>query len=567
MTYDDIRTQLSAMISRYRAEEEPKCKLRRELRRADADLDELRRTGKLSADETFIPQRIIDRRIKEEIPTLLRIVTQAQRFLVLKSKTGRQTANIEKAFTSAMKYPGWEIPWVRLFDSVLLHGGAAIEVIFDPAKPGNCTLEYIRREDFIFPVEARNLHMCEMVARRYVYPIFKFESFVRDYGFSEKIVKEITQGREETPASRSETINVYKVYRRTSEGHIEMFWYAENATDYLREPEPLSLGIIDFDRMRESSIIQERKLTDFPVFWMPYEVIEDDSLLSSKGRAFRDAPDQEALTQLWTALINASIKASGIFGSLENTFNASGLALGETTKLEKDKIHPSKVNFFSVQFPTGDLLMTAMRYGIVSASTSGRIDVAVANRPDSRKTAREISEITELQSQINNMTSTAQMPVLLNVYKLCFEIYRSSLLFELPPNLTLEDVLDDYEVEHSGSFELIEREQRKSTIVSMLPYLGNTQLATVVLQYLVEQYFPDKYKEWNAILQDKDPVVLLSAVAPVLQATMQLVPQDSKVQLQSLLNEIQAYLQRRGAAPVLPMGESPNDTAPQEGAA
>ena len=583
--YSDVKPQLTAILQEWESREEIRARKRRELRRDDVNVEEMRRKGELEAHESYIPQRVIDRRIKDEVPSQLNFLQTPERLLIFTDPANpdKSTENLERAFTVHMRYRGWLLPWIKAFDSCDLHGGSALEVRFDPTKPFSCAIDYIRREDLIFPVEADSLQSCEYIMRRYKYMPFELESFIQTYGFDQTAVHKLTDAAK-TGSKRHERISIYKVYRKFN-GVVYVFWYSDRCDNYLKQPTPLELGLYSpkeaiswqgasaaysQQNMNPMALPPELPaqlpITDYPVFWLPYEIVEDDLLLSSRGRAFRDAADQEVQTELWSAIVNASTLAAGIYGTRVNSMTGE-VGLSETDSIKPNTIIQKETKFWNFPFPSGEILAVATQYGVNSAATNGRVDYAVNNRQDSRKTAREINASQAQQAEITSAAIACQSQTFLDVYALCWEIGRSQVLIGAITsfNIPIEDLLPTYRLATAGDTDILTREAKKQVIRETFQYVAGTPIANLFLSYLVETYFPEKSKDWVPALMSGDPVDLISQASTLLQASMTptVLSNQDKLQLQQFIQMLNTYVQSRtgGNVPTgaQSMGEPPNN--------
>lgn len=591
LDFEKTKFCLNSLLGEWDSKETEVTKLRREVRRKVVDVEKLRLAGELEEDETFIPQRLVDSRIRQEKPAQMAFLEQPDRLLVFSDITDPlyPTEPLERAFTQFMRYEGWTHAWTRAFDGCNLHGGVCLEVRYDESKPLHCAIEYIRREDLIFSTEANSIQGNEHILRRYKYMPFELEGFVEKYGFSNEAIVELLGDSKDN--KRNERIEVFKVFSK-KDGVVLVSWFAPKCSKWLREPTPLDLGIWDLGELSAyhqaraafiasplspipPSLPSPLAITDYPIFFLPYELIEDDLLLSSKGRAFRDAPDQEALTKLWTSLVNAAIKASKVYAAYANsTIPDSGLS--ENTPLAPNTIMPKEVKYWAPPFPDARLVQVAQTYANTSAANSTRVDWAVQNRQDSGKTATEITAsrqqaMAEAQSAISSQSLT-----FLNVYSLCWKIGQSQILAGLISGFPIspQDVARPYRLATAGDVDLTTREAKKQIIRETFQYIAGTPIASAFLSYMVETYFPERSKEWVPMLMSGDPLELISNAGTILQNIPRegLTPLQAQ-QLDQFTNLLSQYVQSRtsngGSAPTNDgmAGTSPDAVAnnqPQE---
>jgi hypothetical protein len=551
--------------------------VRRELRRDNRDLPTMRIRGEASADDNYIPQRLIDRAITQEKPAQLGFLEQPDRLLIFKdlSAPEQPTEDIERAFTDHMRYPGWTIPWHRAFDGMDLHGGVALEVIVDTTKPLYAAVEYIRREDLIFPVEATDIQACEFIMRRYRHMPFELERFVKEYGFNETAVKQILG---DSKSKRHQKIEIFKCYCK-KEGLVYVFWYSEKSeNNFLKDPEPYNLGIRDpgeieqyTDSVNQYSTMQEAISTgmipvmgqqqsvppqpppalpmeNYPIFWLPFEVVEDDRLLASKGMAFRYKADQEAATELWTSAINAANRASKVYASYENDpLNQTGISPSD--KLIPNTITARKVAFWNFPFPDSGLLAIIQAFSNNVAAGASQVDYAVSARPD-RKTAEEVRSATSQAAQVKSVGVSGQSLTILAVYKLCWEVGRSFILMGEIPTFPIpkERLLHKFVVASAGDSDVLRRDQRRQIIRETFQYLAGTPIGNQFLIYLINTFFPEQAKLWNPILEAQDPLQLIQVAMQLLSSIPRgtLLPEQSS-QLDQILGLFNDYISKRTA--------------------
>ena len=574
----DTGSTLGATSDQFKGEEVT-SRIRRELRRDNRDLPMMRARGEISPDENYIPQRVIDQQISQEKPSQIAFIEQPERVLIFKDLTDPEapTESIERTFTDHARFPGWTIPWHRGFDAVDLHGGVCFEVKINPDKPGYFEIEYIRREDLIFATEATDIQANEYIARRYRYMPFEVEAFVKKYNFKPEAVAEVLKNLEE---KRHQKIEIFKCYCKR-DSVVYIFWYSTQCqTSFLKDPEPYTLGLVDPNAAQQylDSVTMYQKLgaaaqagdqtaaiatsltpppelptglpeENYPIFFMPYEVIEDDRLLASKGLAFRYKSDQEILTQLWTSLLNAAGRAANIYASYANNPNDQGGLKNE--KLIPNTVMGREAKFWNFPFPSADLLATATQYGSQVAAKSSAVDYAVNARDDSRKTAREIEAAQQQASNQKGVNLSGQSLTVLHIYELCWKIFRNYALLGLikTANVDRDTLLHKYSLAAAGDSDVMRREARKQVIRETMQYVVNTPVANAFMVYLIKTFFPEEAKAWVPIVEAGDPANLINGALSILQT----VPRDSLSSLQSsqldqFCAQLNQYLATRGGS-------------------
>ena len=600
--YSKIKKQVDTILDEWKAEEEDKVKKRRNLRRDTRDVNTMRSNKEIGPSDNFIPQHLIDQHIQEEKPTQIAYIEQPDRLLIMQdlTDTTQPTEDIESQFTSHMRYPGWSIPWHCAFDSIDLHGGCALEVKYDDSKPLKCSIDYIPRDEFIFPIEATSIQECEYIARAYKYMPFELEGFVKKYGFDEEQVRLIVKDSE---SCRHQKKTIYRVFCKKDDV-VYVFWYYNSCHSFLKAPAPLDLGIYDkeemvafyaqideyknnpetisIDPMTGQQVVMPAQtptppkpilIGEYPIFWLPYEVIEDQKLLSSKGRAFRDKSDQEAITELWTSIINAANKASKVYGSYANSPHTQE-GIDETTPMQPDTITGRQVNFWNYPFPDAGLVGVVTQYSSAVAAKGARVDFGVVNRKDSgNKTATEIQAAQQQASQLSSVGISGQSLTILKVWELAWNIGLSQILIREVTTFTLQSnpgdnrLLHEYRLAPAGDVDILKRDAKRQVIRETFQYLANTPLANKFLEYLVKQYFPEYANAWIPILNSQDPVNLIQVATQLLSAVPRtsLTPMQSN-QLDQVLQMFNEYIRVRSGGGVSgnsqPVAESSPNTVP-----
>jgi hypothetical protein len=568
--------------------EQQLVKVRRELRRDVRDVNAMRATGDLASDENYIPQRIIDQHISEEKPAQINFLEQPDRILVFKDLTdpNQPTGDIEAQFTDHMRDEGWLIPWHRAFDSADLHGGCGLEVVLDDTKPFYSRIEYIRREDLIFPTETTDIQGCEYIMRRYFYMPFELETFVKKYTFDEQEVKNLCKDKD----ARHKRICVYKVYCK-KDGIVYSFWWAESCQKFLTQPAPYSVGvyapqgIVNYNAQAKQLAKladqippeqlqaalpppQPSATTDFPIFWLPYEVIEDDRLLSSKGRAFRDKADQEVATQLWSSILNAANRAGDVYASYVNT-PGTQLGLQDNQQIKKNTINQREVKFWNFPFPDASLLQIAVQYGNQISSKSSRVDFAVNNRDDSRKTATEIQSAQSQSAAMMSVGISGQSHTIVQIYSLRWQIGLSHILLGVITtfDISQERLLHRYRFGSAGDVDIRKRDEKKQVIRETFQYVAGTPIGNLFLVYMIETFFPERAREWVPVLQQGDPSQIISIAIQLFDALLadpklagNLAP-EQVMQLTEVVNQMKAYVAASANATGTPNGASSRSVA------
>ncbi len=128
---------------------------RRNERYIDLNIEELRKSGSILPDETFIPQRVIDINMSRELPEFLSFLKQSNRLAIFTcvSDPNIQTDNLEKDFTKGLTYEGWYKDFKKMIDGAQLHGWDSVEVVYDESKPLHVGFEHVDCASGACPVD------------------------------------------------------------------------------------------------------------------------------------------------------------------------------------------------------------------------------------------------------------------------------------------------------------------------------------------------------------------------------------------------------------------------------
>lgn len=531
-------------------QENDKIKKRRELRRNMRNVSEERQKGTILPDETIIPDRTINLNISKQAPAFVSYVTQARRLLVMTDivNPGRSTESIEYWFTRGMRYPNWSQPWYREIDSILVHGGCAMEVMYDTTKPFNCGIEWLRRSELMFPLKTRDIQACPRILREYSITPLQLENFSALYGFLPSTVSKIMDQYQE----REDFIKIYRVLCKKN-GIVYNCWYSILDTDtWLRTPVPHQIGLYDIPYEEigdlylrpEWILLREQfmfpaQLKEYPIFWFPYEDTEDDTILETQGRVSLDLHVQEAMTHLLSNTVNASTRASHLYPTAEGEPGDSG-KLEEIGRIKPGVVMSRKIMLNEFPWPNSIILAIMQALQIGKAAEAGNQDFATLARKDANKTATEM-QLAQQSSQIQRATSLGVFATpFLNTYGLCFEIARQQAFMMLCPRPEAPELLTGaYSLQPAGDIEIVKRLEDRETATRFFQLIQGTPLAERLIVFLIQHYFPDQANQWIRVLESQE--ANKDAIIQQLVEILQTVPTEGlddnqRAQLQSVIS-------------------------------
>lgn len=571
-------------------DEKRKCQTRRDLRENRVNVEEMRQSGAILNDETIIPDRTINTNIRMGRVPYAAYITQSKRMLIVTDISAPQISiePLELWFTRGMRYPKWKNPWLKLIDAFHVHGGAALEVIYDVSKPFNASIEFIPRESLLFPVKTRNLQACPRILRTYDLTTLQLEEFTASYNFDPNISKDL----QEKFKKATDFITVYRVLCK-KDGLVYNAWFSNDCEkDWLRPPMLHDVGLINFDKALLTSptmimtpegpqqipfwaspeFEQQRgflgsplALKNYPVIWFPYEMTENEELLRAQGRVALDHHVQEAMTHMLTNTVNASTRASALYAyAINEPGNDPGMR--ELGKLKPGEILGRELGIFQPPWPNNIILslMEAMR--VNKANEAGHSDFAAMARKDANKTATEMELATDSAQMIKTVDMDVYSSPVLDTLALCFQIATHQAIFGLcPPPPNPELLFGDYNLQPAGDVEVVKRAEDKQNAKEFFNIVQGTPAAEKILFFLIQRFFPDQADEWLMALSGPDKDGIIMQLIAILQAIPQdeLTP-DQQNALASVIASAQSVV-GNGANPNIPQapGAAASGTAPQ----
>ncbi len=563
--FSQERHQYDILIGQWR-DEENKVKLRRDLRENKKNVEEERRKGVILEDETIIPDRTINLNIKRGRAPFISYITQSKRTLILVdlNNPANNMEPTEQWFTRGMRYPGWKYPWIKQIDCTHLHGGCAMEVMYDPTKPFNCTVEYIPRAELILPKKTKNIQAISRLLRVYEITVLQLSEFAALYGFDPDATKVVTDKYKDT----SDLLKLYRVLYK-KDGIVYNCWYTQDYNQtWLRDPQPHNIGLFQisdedkpviqmlmqtpiWDQLRES-LAQPAQLQSYPIFWFPYDVTEDEEVLSIQGRAALDVQCQEAKTVLVTAAVNGCTRAAKFYPTAEGE-PGNDAKLRELGPLKHGFVLQGKLNVFQAPWPNNVILAVTQVLDQQKSQETGDTDFASLARKDANKTATEMKLATGVSAKLTSVDVDIFTSPYLDTLALLFEITRHQAIFGLcqpPPDLAV--LFTNLHMVPAGDVEVVQREEDRQNAKEFFDIVRGTPLAEKMFAFLLEHYFPDQARDWIAILNEPDKDQLIAQLVQMLQAvpTDELTP-EQRTALQAIIISAQNVVagSDHGAAP------------------
>lgn len=451
------RPYLNDMVTKWSYVEQ-KTEANRVTRDVDIDIDVLRENGDVEDDECFIPERIIDSNIQREMPSYINFLKNSRRIAIFNDKLDPtfDTQLLEDAFTKGMTYKGWTRPFFKTIDGAMTHGWASVEVVYDPAKPLQCGVEYIAHEDLIFPTDSKDIQNSSCILRRYRPTPLQLKNWVAKFGFSltqvQKIIEKYTE-----KSNKDKTVEIFKRFCK-SNGVVYVAWFCLQAgcDDWLLAPKKAYAGIdelVDKPVTKQVPNIQigmggmplvmgmqevqstekdwdKQDLTNYPIFLLPYKETEKPLVFDYLGRVFYDKDKQEAQTAIVTSFVNGINRAYKVYASpMQDTVN-DGKPAKQLANIKWDNgcIFDKPMSFWNFPYPDPMVLKALEYFDVSNSQDIGQTDFAATNRQDSRKTATEIKAAETQSSLLDSVDLTLFSEFCREVFSFAWLIVRSRAL-------------------------------------------------------------------------------------------------------------------------------------------
>lgn len=583
------------------------CTRRRELRQNKKSVQEERQKGTILEDETIIPDRTIASNIRRSKVAYENYITQSKRILIITDveNPSLSVEPLEEWFTRGMRYPGWKKPYVKLIDSMHVHGGAPMEVVYDPEKPLNNALEFIPRYELIIPLKTRNIQSCPRILRQFDVTATQLEEFQAIFKFEPSIVKDLFDKLQ----NKDEFVRIYRVLMKI-EGLVYNAWYAKDSSkDWLRAPVLHDIGLFEFDpkallrpvpvmgQMQpnpnpmmggpsmmpsqqmiplylspqwtqvRTEFMKPAPLHNYPIFWFPFQLTECEEILDEQGRVSMDLHVQEAMTSLLSDTVNGAHRAAGLYPCVENEPGGDPNLL-ELGPVKSGIIMSRRIILNQFPWPNPVILPVMQALKIGKADESGQQDFAATARKDANKTATEL----ELATNQSNSMQISDMDVFSDPYlqmsALSFNIACHQAIFQLcKPPTHPEYLVGDYHLSSASDTEVVKRQEDKQNAKEFFNIVKGTPMAEKLLIFLIERYFPDQADEWKAVLNQPDKTAVINELLNVIQQ----IPQDAlqpeqRLALNSLISTARSLVGQPTDQPIPGSAQQPQDgSAPESG--
>ena len=535
--------------------------LNRKKRNLRVDLDKLREDKTLDRDETFIAMRIIAQNIKREIVPYVNYLIQSPRSCVFTDLEDSMlsTERVENEFTTLTRYPGYFADFYATLDGAIAHGSATMEIIYDETKPGYVSFSAIPAEDFIYPLNMRDIASAPKLIRRYHFTKTELKDYSKKEGFNTQVATDVL---ERTSNDDSTDFVVYKVFTKI-DGIIYVGWLLEgNSSKFFRDLRPFVSGVfeqvttlqpkIGVDLFGQPTITEEpvttwepAKETEYPFKQWVYSRTEDQLVANSMGRCESDTGLQEAQCSLWSGYVNANNRSGNVYVSLAAKADPGSKVEAIDFAIESGRLINQPVTFTSHPYPPLSMIDAAQRLNVTSSEAIGQISFATNNRVDSRKTAEEIRSASSQNAGLDSVAVVDYSTFVQSVYAYAWRIVQSAALRNAIPFLQTEGVNDiqtiarNYLIKPAGDTDVIKQEEHPNNRLKMWPIVSTiSALANTFLLHILSEMFPADAKLYEQILtqaaSDNKFKEISGALIQMIEGFLELpaLAQDANVQSQ-----------------------------------
>ena len=511
--YEKMKSRIKDLVS-VMTELNSKSVASRRLRYVEVDVEGERKSGRLQADELYIPQHIIDTNIRREQSSYVQYVTQSSRAVILSDRQApyTDTGPLERDVSSRLRYDGWQLPVYACIDGMQQNGYGVMEVVYNESMPGHVAHEFVQLGDFGYVADTRSLQESELLARSYFFSRTKLISLANNpaFGFSLEQVMKIVEG--EPISGLSDAIidgkdkSLYKIDKIMFRvgGVVQVAWTCESRCDnWLRPPLPLFIGRRDPDQSPEGQMksqmtgvpaTKEAYESEYPYILFPYLISENDTISQLKGRVYLDQDVQEAASSLLSSFCTAHRRASGLYFSKDTDDPNSDLTMQKNVNFEPGALINSKIKQFQLVAPDAEVMQAIQTLIASNQNETSQVNFAVSNRKDSRKTATEVSAASQSQQALSTVQVVLFSQALRQMYTLMFSVLQSrilaGLITEIDP-LVAKLYSRSYAVKPAGDADVVERQQLVSQMMQAWPVIQSTPANVVFLCDLLQKMFPE----------------------------------------------------------------------------
>jgi len=503
---------------------------------------EARERGIVAGNETYIGRRVIKGNIQRELPIFIQYLSGSYRHVSAVSVNGTVPAPVlaalEAEFTTSFRIGNWLEQHLQVVSSTCLHGRGVFLSLARPMSPLGTVPVYVPPEDFIFPLGARDMQKCPMVAIRYTITVDQFEEWRVTYKWEHDIAEAILNTVPEAERV-NQMYEVFMVFQKVA-GAVQVLWFSSVQNKLLKKP-------VQFDGGLRDELGNPLPLDVYPVFPLYYDITENPNLIERKGRAHADMHDQEALTMIWSASVNGCLRASEVYVSLKAAGITENQEITQTTfVMDPGKVLKQPIDFNHAPWPDSSMLQFANALKTENASAAGQIDFAAQARKDSRKTAKELTLAQEQTSANNSVPLTMFAAGYKALTQFMWRVLQTNMASGfnttfMAANPEAREVLKTAKITlaPAGDIDYIEREEKLKLYTQYYQMFQGTAVGEFFQKQILELAFPTDFPKMAGLLQDNSKQMGAALLQLVQSVPMTNVPPEAQSKFQEIIAEAQ----------------------------
>lgn len=549
-TFEDLKEKVKNLKKQWESRIQT-CKKNRLLRNMQIDNEEMRSRGKFKPDEIYIPYHVINDNITKESAAYINFITRSKNaatFRIRNSAEVNNFENLERVFTGAVRYEGYEHEVFPVIDGHALHGLDSIEVKYEPTRPGFFEFEHIGYENLWYPLKVQRgrfqyspmlVRNCE-VTKEELKDVADIDPAQLDLLFVDKDKND----------TEKDYACVQKVYYRI-DGIVNICWMnVDVSTGFLRAPKPLHLGRwkIIVDEMTNIEISRQPiNETFYNIVPFPYSITENKQLVETLGRAALDENTQEAVSSMVSNIINAYHRACQTFWAPKNPTSSTEIEMLDLV-LENGRGLSQPVDFFSHPYPDAAGMTLVQALITQNKAETSQINFAVGNRADfaSRKTAKEVDVAEDVDGELKATQVVLFSSSWTQVLNIGYLIFKSQVEIG---TIKIEDfdasiLQKDLILQAAGINEVTQRKETLENLQNLWPIIqSNPMVAQVVLRKIIQLMVPSMSDEILMAMQQAgmDQKAVLAGLVGIIKAIAtehpDVIPPESMGQLAQLLQQ------------------------------
>ena len=589
--FDEAKKVMATLLQQWDGQVIQQVKDNREARKMRVDVEALRQAGTLKAGDTYIGVRTIDNNITKDVPPYIAYLKQSRRLALFEPEDMRVSREVpeqlEKEFTRVMTYEQWEFDYIRWIDGAELHGFDWVAVMYDPDKPGKCSVSHVGQDNLIYDLGCEDIQDSRMVLRRHKLTLTVLQDFAERYSFDPAVVAKVEEklktraGNTDGSAAADQAPTYIYCAMFKEGGKVQCGWHSPEAeSSWLRDPQPFWNGVQESPGVQASPgdgvmpVIEPQPPvnvieTAYPYYILQYRVTEEHTLCESQGRAEMDQYIQDSQCSLWSTFVNQARRSGITLWSPETpTTETSGTSPKQLSMPLKDgAIWDRPMKAFNPPAPDPMLPRALEMLTTQAADNINKPTWTVNNRKDSRKTATEIQAASQENTQINSVSVTMFSVAMRCVLTAAWRIVQSQALQEVIMFLPDENgknqtkiIGGKYLIKAAGDTDYIERQELVTKMQQDWPVFQNTPLAPMFLEEYVKVRYPGLADRFVAQLRMQD--AKSQAILAMGQALTAAVVDPRSGQLKPEFAGQQQQLAQLSQMAQAALGQQPQQTQP-----